>query len=160
MINQKKLLDTTVSDIINYNEIFETSVITKVIVKTDTDIQKFYLRCDRTVTEDVTDEQRAIGLIETTYTSNSEDARQTALNIFKGNSYNHNISFYLRKDTTLFDIENMKIGTPISIKTNNNIIYDTYISAIEDTENVFLKITCGNMRIDFIDTIIKKIRKE
>ena len=57
-------------------------------------------------------------------------------------------------------MENIKIGTPVSIKTKNNIIYNTYISAIEDTGEIFLKITCGNMRIDFIDTIAKKLGKE
>lgn len=153
----KKLIDTTVSDIKNYKEIFETNVTAKVTVKTDTDIQSFFLRSDRTTTTDINDPERAIGLVETTYTSNSEDARQTALDIFKGNNYNHNISFNLRRDTELFDIKNIKIGTPVSIKTSNNIIYDTYISSIEDTNDVFLRITCGNMRIDFVETIIKKI---
>ena len=153
----KKLIDTTVSDIKNYKEIFETNVTAKVTVKTDTDIQSFFLRSDRTTTTDINDPERATGLVETTYTSNSEDARQTALDIFKGNNYNHNISFNLRRDTELFDIKNIKIGTPVSIKTSNNIIYDTYISSIEDTNDVFLRITCGNMRIDFVETIIKKI---
>lgn len=153
----KKLIDTTVSDIKNYKEIFETNVTAKVTVKTDTDIQSFFLRSDRTTTTDINDPERATGLVETTYTSNSEDARQTALDIFKGNNYNHNISFNLRRDTELFDIKNIKIGTPVSIKTSNNIIYDTYISSIEDRNDVFLKITCGNMRIDFVETIMKKI---
>lgn len=154
---EKKLIDTTVSDVKNYKEIFETNVTAKVTVKTDTDIQSFFLRSDRTMTTDINDTERASGLIETTYTANSEDAKQTALDIFKGNNYNHNISFNLRRDTELFDIKNIKIGTPISIKTSNNLIYDTYISSIEDTNDVFLKITCGNMRIDFVETIMKKI---
>lgn len=153
----KKLIDTTVSDITKYKEVFETDITAKVTVKTDTDIQSFFLRSDRTTTTDINDPERAIGKIETTYTTNSEDARQTALDIFKGNNYNHNISFNLRRNTELFDIENIKIGTPVSIKTSNNVFYDTYISSIEDTEDVFLKITCGNMRIDFVETIMKKI---
>ena len=154
-----QILDTTVSDITNYKEVFETSVTTKVVVKTDTDIQNFFLLSDRTVSTDVDDPDRAKGEIEVTYTSESEDARQTALDIFKGNTYNHNISFYIREDSTLFDVDKLKIGTPISIRTQNNIVYDTYISAIEDTNDIFLRITCGNMRVDFIDTILKR-RKE
>ncbi len=157
---ENKLIDTTVSDISNYKEVFETNITTKVTVKTETDVQNFYLRSDRTVTTDVNDTERAKGQIEVTYTTNSEDARQTALDIFKGNTYNHNINFNLRRDTTLFEMEKIKIGTPVSIKTKNNIIYNTYISAIEDTGEIFLKITCGNMRIDFIDTIAKKLGKE
>lgn len=154
-----KILDTTVSDITNYKEVFETAVTTKVTVKTDTDTQNFFLKSDRTVTTNADDPNRAKGEIEVTYTGESEDARQTALDIFKGNTYNHNISFYIREDSTLFDVENLKIGTPISIRTKNNVVYDTYISAIEDTNDIFLRITCGNMRVDFIDTILKR-RKE
>lgn len=154
-----QILDTTVSDIINYKEVFETSITTKVVVKTDTDVQNFFLLSDRTVSEDIDDPDRAKGEIEVTYTAESSEARQTALDIFKGNTYNHNISFYIREDSSLFDVERLKIGTPISIRTKNNVVYDTYISAIEDTNDNFLRITCGNMRIDFVDTILKR-RKE
>ena len=157
--DELQILDTTVSDITNYKEVFETSVTTKVVVKTDTDVQNFFLLSDRTVSEDIDDPDRAKGEIEVTYTSESSEARQTALDIFKGNTYNHNISFYIREDSSLFDVEKLKIGTPISIRTKNNIVYDTYISAIEDTNDIFLRITCGNMRIDFVDTILKR-RKE
>ena len=154
-----QLIDTTIPDISNYVEKFETSVISKVVVKTETDVQKWYLRSDRTTTQDKDDPERAVGDIETLYTSKSEDARQTALDKFKSNTYNHYISFKINRNSKLFNIEEMKIGTPLNVRTNNNIVLDTYISAIKDDGSNFIEITCGNMRINFIDKILKERNK-
>lgn len=154
-----QLIDTTIPDISNYVEKFETSVTAKVVVKTDTDVQTWYLLSDRTTTQNKSDVNRAIGKVETVYTEKSEDARQTALNEFKSNTYNHYISFKINRNSKLFDVEKMKIGTPLSVRTNNNIILDTYISAIRDDGSNFIEITCGNMRINFIDKILKERNK-
>lgn len=154
-----QLIDTTIADISNYVEKFETNIIAKVVVKTNTDIQKWYLLSDRTTTQNKDDKNRAVGEIETLYTQKSEDAKQTALDKFKSNTYNHYISFKIYRYSKLFDVEKLKIGTPLSVRTNNNIILNTYISAIEDKGDNFINITCGNMRIKFIDKILKE-RKE
>lgn len=157
--SEAQLIDTTISDISNYVEKFETNIIAKVVVKTDTDIQKWYLLSDRTTTQNKDDINRAVGDIEVVYTSKSEDARQTALDKFKSNTYNHYISFKINRNSKLFDISKMKIGTPLSVRTNNNIILDTYISAIKDDASNFIEITCGNMRVDFIDKLLKERNK-
>lgn len=151
-----QLIDTTIADISNYVEKFETNIVAKVVVKTDTDIQKWYLLSDRTTTQNKDDKDRAIGEIETLYTQKSEDAKQTALDKFKSNTYNHYISFKIYRYSKLFDVEKLKIGTPLSVRTNNNIILNTYISAIDDKGDNFINITCGNMRIKFIDKILKE----
>ncbi len=156
---ETQLIDTTIPDISNYVEKFETSVTAKVIVKTDTDIQTWYLLSDRTTTQNKDDVNRARGKVEVVYTSKSEDARQTALDKFKSNTYNHYISFKINRNSKLFDVEKMKIGTPLSVRTNNNIILDTYISAMRDNGSNFIEITCGNMRINFIDKILKERNK-
>ena len=156
---ETQLIDTTIPDISNYVEKFETSVTAKVIVKTDTDIQTWYLLSDRTTTQNKDDKNRATGKVETVYTAKSEDARQTALDKFKSNTYNHYISFKINRNSKLFDVENMKIGTPLSVRTNNNIILDTYVSAIKDNGSNFIEITCGNMRVNFIDKILKERNK-
>ena len=70
----------------------------------------------------------------------------------KSNSYNHNITF------NYFD-RFIKIGTPIVIKTKESIIYNTYISAVKITPNKFIEYTCGNIRISFIDKILKERKK-
>lgn len=154
--NEMQLIDTTIPDVSNYVEKFETGVIAKVIVKTDIDIQKWYLLSDRKTTQNKDDKNRAIGDIEVVYTSKSEDAKQTALDKFKSNTYNHYISFKINRNSKLFDIDKMNIGAPLNVRTSNNIILDTYISAIKDDGSNFIEITCGNMRIDFIDKILKE----
>lgn len=153
---ETQLIDTTVEDISNYVEKFETSVISKVVVKTDTDVQKWYLLSDRTTTQNKDDKNRANGNTEVVYTQKSEDAYQTALDVFKSNRYNHYISFDINRNSKLFDVSNFKIGTQLSVRTNNNVILDTYISAITDNGSNFINIVCGNMRVKFIDKILKE----
>lgn len=154
--SEMQLIDTTIPDISNYIEKFETSVISKVIVKTDTDIQTWYLLSDRTITQNKDDLNRARGKTETVYTQKSEDAKQTALDKFKSNTYNHYISFKINRNSQLFDVAKMKVGTPLNVRTNNNVVLDTYISAINDNGSDFIQITCGNMRINFIDKLLKE----
>lgn len=107
-----------------------------------------YLKTDRTTTTNPDDENRAEGKITTVYTENYEDANQTALDVMKSNSYNHNITFNLDRF--------IKVGTPIGIKTQNSILYDTYISAIKMTQKRFYEYTCGNIRISFIKKLLKE----
>lgn len=153
------LIDSRIEDISNYTEVFETDVLAKVTIKTSTSIKKWFLKSDRTITDNINDLDRAIGKEDIIYTENDDDAYQSALDAFKGNSYNHYISFSLNKESQLFDVSKIKVGTPLSVRTDNNVILDTYVSAITDNGSKFINITCGNMRIDFIDKISQERRK-
>lgn len=148
----KELIDTRAQAISNYTEVFETDVISKVVVLTDTEPYTLFLLNDRTTTTDMTNENRAEGKIETVYTSKYEDAPQKALDTIKANSYNHNITF------SYYD-RFIPVGTPIAIKTKESLIFDTYISAIKITQKKFIEYTCGNIRIKFIDKLLKERRK-
>ena len=155
-----KLVDTTVTDIANYTEVFETNVVAKVIVKTNANIFNYFLLSDRTITTDINNQNRAIGSIKTVYTEKDEDAKQTAQNEFKSNSYEHLVQFDINKDTKIFDIKNWKVGTPIKIRTKNNIVVESYISAISMKKgSKFYSIKTGNIRINFIDKIKKEMKK-
>lgn len=152
----KELIDVKAQAISNYVEVFETDVVSKVIVKYDKvagEDQKgeytLYLLNDRTTTTDVNNKNRAIGKVEVVYTTNFEDAQQLAFNTIKSNTYNHNITFSIYNKF-------LKIGTPIAIKTKESVILDTYISAIKISQNKFIEYTCGNIRINFIDKILKE----
>lgn len=152
----KEIIDTKAQAIANYNEVFETDVVSKVIVLYSkvADVDNagkytLYLLNDRTTTTDGTDVNRAEGKITTIYTENYEDANQEALNVMKANSYNHNITF------NLYD-KFIQVGTPIAIKTKESIIYDSYISAIKITPKKFIEYICGNIRIKFIDKLLKE----
>lgn len=148
----KELIDINAQAITNYTEIFETNVISKVEVLTSTDKYTLYLLNDRTTTTDMTNVNRADGTVETIYTEKVEDANQAALDTIKANTYNHMITF------NMFN-KNMQIGTPICIKTKESIILDTYISAIKITPKKYIEYTCGNIRIKFIDKLLKERNK-
>ena len=152
----KELIDVKAQPISNYNEVFETDVVSKVVVlynKVADAEQKgqytLYLLNDRTTTTDKNNTNRADGRTVTVYTENYEDAEQMALDQMKQNSYNHNITFnYYNRF--------IKIGTPIAIKTKESLIFDTYISAVKITQNKFYEYTCGNIRVKFIDKLLKE----
>lgn len=150
--SNKELIDVNAQPISNYTEVFETDIVSKVVVLTDTEIYTLYLLNDRTTTTDMNNINRAEGKIETVYTQNYEDAPQKALDTIKSNSYNHNITF------SYYD-RFIQIGTPIAIKTKESIIYDTYISSIKITKNKFIDYICGNIRINFIDKLLKERSK-
>ena len=155
----KELIDVKAQPIANYNEVFETDVVSKVVVlynKVADAEQKgkytLYLLNDRTTTTDKNNTNRADGRTVTVYTENYEDAEQMALDQMKQNSYNHNITFnYYNRF--------IKIGTPIAIKTKESLIFDTYISAVKITQNKFYEYTCGNIRVKFIDKLLKERSK-
>ena len=149
---KKELIDTTAQAISNYTEVFETSIISKVTVLTKAEGEyNLYLLNDRTTTTDMNNENRAAGKVETVYTEKMEDAPQKALDTMKANRYNHNITFKMKKY--------LKLGTPIAIKTANSVILDTYISALKITQSELIEYTCGNIRVKFIDKLLKE-RKE
>ena len=152
----KELVDVNAQAISNYTEVFETDVVSKVTVlydKVNNEDQKgqyvLYLLNDRTTTTDMNDKNRADGKTATLYTANYEDAQQTALDQMKANAYNHNITF-------LYYDRYIPVGTPIAIKTKESLIFNTYISAIKITQNKFYDYTCGNIRINFIDKLLKE----
>lgn len=147
---KKRLIDTTAQAISSYSEVFETNVVSKVTVLTkEKGEYSLYLLNDRTTTTDMKNKNRAKGKVETVYTEKMEDAPQKALDTMKSNSYNHNITFKMLN-------KYMKVGTPVAIKTKNSVILDTYISAIKITQSKLIEYTCGNIRIKFIDKLLKE----
>lgn len=156
---EKELIDTQAQAISNYTEVFETDVVSKVTVLYDkvNDVDNpgeytLYLLNDRSTTTDMTNPNRADGKVDMVYTENYEDANQEALNVMKSNSYNHNITF------ALYD-RYIKVGTPIAIKTKESIIFNSYISAVKITQKKFYEYVCGNIRIKFIDKLLKERSK-
>lgn len=150
--SSKELIDTQAQAILNYVEVFETDIVSKVNVLTSSKTYTLYLLSDRTTTTDMNNVNRAEGKIETVYTENYEDAPQKALDVIKSNSYNHNITFSLYN-------KYIKVGTPIAIKTKESVIFNTYISAIKITQNKLYEYTCGNIRVKFIDKLLKERKK-
>lgn len=155
------MIDATTTDIIDYTEVYALSYTAKVEVLIKENNTKYYryLLNDRTTTTNQNDVKRVFGKVQKTVVEKTEDAEQTALDIFKGNSYEHNITFTIRKDSKLMNVKNIKIGQPILIKTKNNILQDTYISKIVDNNSNYITLTCGNIRINYIDKFLKERRQ-
>ena len=149
----KELIDVNAQPISGYTEVFDTDIVSKVEVSTNTHTYYLYLLNDRTTTTDATNENRAEGRTERVFTANYEDAEQKALDQITANRYNHNITFkYFNRY--------IEVGTPIAIKTKESLIYDTYISAIKITQEKFVEYTCGNIRTKFIDKLLKERRSK
>ena len=154
------LIDATTSDISNYTEVFSLNYTAKVECYINATKTKYYryLLNDRTTTTNKDDPNRVSGKTQKITVENEEDAEQASIDVFKGNSYEHNITFDILKKSKLYDVSKINLGTPILIKTQNNIIQDTYISKIVDTNNNYLTLSCGNMRIDYIDKVLQERR--
>lgn len=147
---ERELIDVNAQAVTDYDEVFETSITSKVVVLTKNEGKYIlYLKNDRTTTIDMNDPDRAEGETETVYIEKMEDANQKALDVMKANAYNHKITFSILK-------EEYKIGTPITIKTKESLIYDTYISAIKRTKSKVIEYTCGNIRTKFIEKLLKE----
>lgn len=158
----EEIIDTNVSDILNYVETFQTKVISKVTVlcKDNTE-HSYFLLNDRTTTENINAENRAVGDMEVIYEEETEDAKEAALTIFRNNSYSHLIQFDINKNSTLYDVKNWRIGTLLKIKNKTGEIIDTYISAITiKKDNPIYSIKTGNIRINFLDKIKQEKIKE
>ena len=142
-------IDIGAMNIFNYNEVFETDIVSKVEAFTDTQSYTLYLLNDRTTTTDGTNKNRANGRTERVYVANYEDAKQKALDLIQANRYNHNITFDKYGEV-------IPIGTPLAVKTKKSIVLDTYISAVKITKSKSIEYTCGNIRINFIDKLLKE----
>ena len=157
--DEEILIDTTVEDVTNYSETFNTSVISKVTVKKpDGTFYSRFLKTDRTETEDMNDENRARGDVKLLTTENADDAEQVAIDAFKSNSYEHAVVFEIYKKSKLFEIDKLKIGAKVLIKTKDNLL-ESYVSAIKKNESNFIEFTSGNMRIGFIPKLLQERRK-
>lgn len=152
------LIDCNVSDITNYLETYETNVVAKVTVLTESKAEyNYYLLNDRTTTTDKNNQNRAVGDIQVTYESEAENVQETAMNIFKGNSYSHLIQFDININSKLYEVKSWYAGKKIKIKNKDGKIIDSYISAItKKKDGNIWQIKTGNIRI----TLLDKLKKE
>jgi len=153
--DEEALIDTNVSDITEYTEIFETNVTAKVTVLCgDNSEHTWYLLNDRTTTDDEDDENRAVGDIEVIYEEETANARQAAMNVFHSNSYKHLIQFNVNSKSKLYDISSWKVGMKIKIKNTSGEVIDSYISSMtKRKDNPMYEIKTGNIRITLLDKL-------
>jgi hypothetical protein len=149
------LIDTTVSEVTGYNKIYDADPVARVqvYIREDNSEYNLYLRTDRTTTTDKNDVNRARGRIEVISVDTLDNAHNEALNVMRGNRYHHLVEFKISKTSKLVDVTQLQIGTPIKVKTEDDV-YDSYISAIAINNNDnFIYYKSGNLRIDLIDKL-------
>lgn len=152
----EKMIDTTLPEVTNYNKVKEENITAKVTVyiRENQTEYNLYLKSDRTTTTNKNDPDRVFGAIEVISVETAEEAPNEALNVMKGNRYNHLVEFNIYKNSQLMDISQLEIGTPILIKTDDDV-YESYISAININNSNFVGFKSGNLRITLIDKLKK-----
>lgn len=152
-----ELIDTTLSEVTDYNKIYEEDVTAKVqvYIREDGSEYNLYLKTDRTTTTNKDDPDRASGKIEVISVETADRAEEEALNVMKGNNYKHLVEFKIAKTSKLMDITKLHIGRPIRIKTDDDI-YDSYISAITLSDENFVCFKSGSLRITLLDKLKQK----
>jgi len=149
-------IDLTVSDIVDYDEVYAVDVIAKVIVfsKISSTTTNYYLLNNRTVSTDSTNVNRVVGKIESVVVETDEEVAQAALDVFKANSYSHNVAFSLISSSLLYETSQLSINRPLRIKTFDNGIYSTFIAKKKyQFKSTAIEFECGNIKINLIDKL-------
>ncbi|MEG0510888.1 MAG: hypothetical protein RR664_06420, partial [Clostridia bacterium] len=159
--NAETLIDTTVSEVVNYNKIYDVDPVTKVTAFCR-DTQKevnLYLKSDNTTTTNANDGLRIAGRVDVISVDQETNALNEALNVIKGNRYKHLVEFDIKKSSKLVDTKILDIGTLVRIKTEDDI-YSSYISAISLNNNEYIKYKSGNLRVNLVDKLKQKENSE
>lgn len=106
-----ELIDTTLSEVTDYNKIYEEDVTAKVqvYIREDGSEYNLYLKTDRTTTTNKDDPDRASGKIEVISVDTADKAAEEAVNVMKGNNYKHLVEFKIAKTSKLMDITKLHI---------------------------------------------------
>lgn len=118
----------------------------------------YYLRSDRTITDDPADAERVDGTTKTVFIEAESEAEmyQEALNEFKSNSYNHSVNAKFLLDSRLYDPKDLYVGRKCRILSETAGIKESMVTAVARKENSdCIEVTFGNLPV----TLTRKIRK-
>lgn len=118
----------------------------------------YYLRSDRTITDDPADAERVDGTTKTVFIEAESEAEmyQEALNEFKSNSYNHSVNAKFLLDSRLYDPLDLYVGRKCRILSETAGIKESMVTAVARKENSdYIEVTFGNLPV----TLTRKIRK-
>ena len=119
----------------------------------------YYLRSDRSITENIDDPERVDGTTKTVYIEAETGAEmyEEAANQFKANSYNHSVSAKFLIDSKLYDTGDLYVGRRCKILSESAGVKESIITAVSrsDSSN-YIAVTFGNLPV----TLTRKIRRE
>lgn len=165
-------IDAKTTDISDYTETYSVSVLARLLVKwkipdkedTDGSIiigdlihRNFYLRADRSTTEDINDENRAAGISKSIYveTEKEEEMLQTVRNEFASNQYSHKISFKLNRKSKLYPEHRFYVGRKCTIRTKSGVRSSIITKSEVKNTSAMITLTFGNLKI----TLLEKLRR-
>ena len=161
-VSTELMVDIEVSDVSDYVENYDISVLAKLNVKwkkaeesTEEVRKSFYLLSDRTVSENVNDPNRVEGSVKSIQivTEKEADMRQQVFNEFASNRYNHKITFNIVRNSKLYPEQEFYIGRDCTVKTKSGV-RKSMITKIEiSSSSALLKITLGNMKVTLTDKL-------
>lgn len=156
-----KFIDGTVADIIDYKKVSGEQITSKVEVwcKDTEQLIKYCLDVNAGVQlyENVQYENRVEGNTDRIVVENHEEAFQKAVDQFKGNDYNYLIQFLLSIKSKIMPADDLKLGMPVTVKTEDQQIVNGYITAkTEKKDNNLIEFKVGKIR----KTLRQQLRKE
>lgn len=151
-------IDTGLANILNLSEIYETKALAKLTVLwnqgSTTTTKQFFLKTDRTITDDITDVDRAKGSVDVMVSTAETEAamQQEAIDKFKANSYQHKITFDVIPSRMVAESE-LYVGHQLQVKTSAGI-KDSIITGIERKNNqAAISVTLGQMAVTLIEKL-------
>lgn len=165
-------IDIEVTDISDYTETYSVSVLARLLVNwkvPDTEDsdgkitvgplrrRQFFLLSDRTITQNIADENRAAGISKSIYieTEKEEEMLQKAYNEFASNQYSHKISFSLNRNSSLYPENRFFVGRKCTIKTKSGVRTSMITKSEIKSTSSMINLTFGNLKV----TLIEKLRR-
>ena len=121
---------------------------------TVTSTRNFFLKTDRSITEDMNDPDRAKGSVDVIVSTakTEEELIQAATDKFKANSYQHKISFDVIPSRML-PASDLYVGHTCRVKTGYGI-KESIITTIEKSNNTTaISVTLGQMKVTLIEKL-------
>lgn len=158
-------VDATVSDVTEYTETYSVNALAKLNVRWDQKdgdeiiasvFRTYYLKADRSITTDGTDQDRASGSVRAVVieAETEQEMYQKVIDEFAKNSYSHKISFMLSMDSMLYDYTQFYPGHNTQIKTKSGIRNSIVTGLAISSSSRFAQITFGKLKV----TLIEKLR--
>lgn len=167
-------VDVTVSDVSAYKETYSVSVLARLFVRwklpdtKDNDGNEvigaevdrtFYLKTDRSVTQNKADVNRADGISRAVYieADTEADMIQAAVNEFGSNSYQHKVEFAILKTSQIYPLSDLYVGRPCRFKTKLGIKTSKISSMKVAASSSVAALSFGTLKVTLIDKVRGKL---
>lgn len=151
-------IDTGLANIVNLSEVYGTKALAKLTVlwnhEAETTTRQFFLKTNRTITEDISDPDRAKGSVDVLVLGDvtEEEMIEAAMNRFKHNSYQHKITFDVIPSRMVAESE-LYVGHQLQVKTSAGI-KNSIITGIERSNGKSaISVTLGQMAVTLIEKL-------